>query len=87
MIAALFLLILAAYLGCGLIFAVSFALVGAKRIDPHAAHGSSGFRILIIPGATALWPLLLRRWLSGVHQPPEEYNAHRRASARNHKSR
>ena len=80
MLAALFLLTLGAYLACGLIFAIPFALVGAKKVDRHAQHGSWGFRVLIIPGTMALWPLLLRRWLSGVSEPPEERNAHRRAS-------
>lgn len=77
MIAALFLIV---YLACGLMFAIAFALVGAKKIDPHAARGSWGFRLLIIPGAMALWPLLLKRWVSGAHEPPEECNAHRRAA-------
>lgn len=78
MIAAVFLILLGAYLACGLVFAIPFALVGAKKIDPHATHGSWGFRVLIVPGATAFWPLLLRRWARGVHEPPEERNAHRR---------
>jgi hypothetical protein len=78
MIVATFLILLGTYLACGLLFAIPFALVGAKRIDPHAAHGSWGFRLLIVPGAMALWPLLLRRWADGVQEPPEECNAHRR---------
>jgi hypothetical protein len=53
-------------------------LVGVKKIDPHAAHASWGFRLLIIPGTMAFWPLLLRRWVTGVKEPPEECNAHRR---------
>ncbi len=77
MIAAVFLITLGAYLACGLVFAIPFALIGTKKIDPHATHGSWGFRVLIVPGAIALWPLLLRRWASGVHEPPEECNAHR----------
>ena len=76
--AAIFLIALGAYLACGLLFAIPFALVGVRRIDPHAAHGSWGFRFLIIPGTLALWPLLLKRWASGVNEPPEEHNAHRR---------
>ncbi len=80
MIAAAFLMLLGAYLACGLVFAIPFALAGAKKIDPHATHGSWGFRVLIVPGTMALWPLLLRRWTAGVHEPPEECNAHRRAS-------
>lgn len=78
---AVFLILLGVYLGCGLAFAVPFAFFGVGRIDPHAAHGSWGFRLLIIPGATALWPLLLRRWTRGVKEPPEESNAHRRLAA------
>jgi len=73
----------AAYLACGVIFAIPFVLKGAKRIDPHAAHGSWGFQLLIIPGTMALWPLLLRRWVSGASSAPEEGNAHRRAAATN----
>jgi hypothetical protein len=80
MIAATFLILLAAYLSFGLVFAIPFVLVGVKRIDPHATRGSWGFRMLIVPGTMALWPLLLRRWVSGVRQPPEECNAHRRAA-------
>ena len=80
MIAAAFLTLLGAYLAFGLLFAVPFALVGVKRIDPHARQGSWGFRVLIVPGAMAFWPLLLRRWESGAQQPPEERTAHRLAS-------
>ena len=80
MIAALFLILLGIYLACGLLFAILFLLLGVKKIDPHAAHGSWGFRLLIMPGAMAFWPLLLRRWMKGVHKPPEECNAHRRAA-------
>ncbi len=78
MIANAMLLLLAIYLACGLLFALPFALFGVKAIDPRAAHGSWGFRILIIPGTIALWPWLLRRWLGGVHEPPEECTTHRR---------
>jgi len=80
MIAAIFLIAIGAYLACGLVFAIAFALFGAGKIDPHAAHGSWGFRVLIIPGATAFWPLLLNRWRQGIHEPPEERNAHRLAA-------
>lgn len=82
MIAATFLIALGIYLAWGFIFAIPFVLFGVKRIDPHALHGSWGFRLLIFPGAMALWPLLLRRWRSGVHTPPEEVTAHR-CAARN----
>lgn len=80
MIAAIFLIGLGVYLACGLLFAMPFALNGVKRIDPHAAHGSWGFRLLIIPGTMVFWPLLLKRWARGVAEPPEECNAHRRVA-------
>jgi hypothetical protein len=80
MIAAVFLMLLGAYMVCGLLFAIPFVLVGAGKIDSHARHGRWGFRLLIIPGAMALWPLLARRWLSGAGDPPEECNAHRKAT-------
>src|ERR1041385_4650643 len=69
-----------AYLALGFIFAIPFVLIGAKRIDPHAAHGSWGFRVLIFPGTVFLWPLLAKRWFSGTGEPPEQNDSHRRAA-------
>jgi hypothetical protein len=80
MISASLLLLLGMYLACGLLFAIPFSLHGVRRIDPHATQGSWGFRFLIIPGTMAFWPLLLKRWVTGVHEPREERNAHRRTS-------
>ena len=82
MIAAAFLIAFGIYLACGFVFAIPFVLSGVKRIDPHAAHGSWGFRLLIIPGVMAFWPLLLKRWAGGTKTPPEENNAHRTLAAR-----
>jgi hypothetical protein len=67
------------YLAIGLLFAIPFAVRGVQLIDPAAEDGTVGFRILIVPGAAALWPLLLSRWISGVREPPAEHNAHRDA--------
>src|SRR2546427_7298921 len=82
MIAEALLITMGIYLLCGMAFAIPFVLVGVAKIDPHAAHGSWGFRVLIIPGTMFLWPLLARRWMKGIHEPPEENNPHR-YSARN----
>ena len=67
------------YAGAGLVFGLWFALRGAQRVDPAAADGTWGFRVLIVPGAAALWPLLLVRVARGG-PPPVERNAHRDAA-------
>jgi len=75
--AATFLILLGSYLAMGFVFAVAFVCFGAGRVDPHAKQGTWGFRLLIIPGAAALWPLLLSRWVRGIHEPPEQCDRHR----------
>ena len=76
----IFLLVFGVYALIGFLFAFPFVLTGVKQIDPAAKGGTWGFRILIFPGAAAFWPLLLKRWVSGVKSPPEEHNAHRKAA-------
>ena len=78
--ASMILTLVGGYAGIGLMFALAFAWRGAGRIDPAAADGTRGFRLLIVPGAAALWPYLLVRWLRGA-PPPVERNAHRAASS------
>jgi len=67
------------YLAAGVVFAGPFLLLGAGRIDPDAAGGSWGFRLLVLPGVVVLWPLLLRSWLRGG--PATESNPHREAAS------
>lgn len=52
---------LAAYVACGAIFSVPFLWRWVARLDPLAAHGTLGFRALVFPGVTALWPLFVIR--------------------------
>lgn len=52
-----------AYAGLGLLLAVPMALRGVDRVDPAAAEGTWGFRVLALSGLIALWPLVLARWL------------------------
>jgi hypothetical protein len=52
----------AAYAAAGLVFAIAFAVHGVEVIDPVAKQSGVGFRLLIIPGSIALWPLLMKRW-------------------------
>jgi hypothetical protein len=62
-IARALLIALATYAALGLGFALPFAARGVNRLDAAARTGSAGFRIAIVPGSIAFWPLLLRRWL------------------------
>ena len=52
----------AVYIALGVVFALPFVTLGVGRVDPAAARGTVGFRIIVLPGVVALWPLLLRRW-------------------------
>jgi len=65
------------YLALGFLFALYFAFRGANKIDPGAASGSWGFRLLIIPGTCLFWPLLLSYLMRGFQEPPDEKNNHR----------
>lgn len=67
------------YIACGLTFAPFFVWRGVGRMDPAARTAGLGFRLIILPGVVALWPVLLRRWLAGG-LPPVERNAHRDAA-------
>ncbi len=80
MIAGVLLILSAIYLLCGVAFAFPFVVIGVGKIDPHAAHGTWGFRLLIVPGTILLWPLLALRWFRGFHAPPVERTAHRLAA-------
>ena len=71
--------LLGVYLAVGLLFGIPFVLRGVNRIDPAARESTRSFRLIILPGVIALWPILARRWLSG-RKPPEEGNAHRDAA-------
>ena len=53
---------IAAYLVAGIMFGLAFIWRGAGQLDPAAQEGSLGFKVLILPGCVALWPLLARRW-------------------------
>jgi hypothetical protein len=59
--AAFLLGILALYVAVGLLIAVPFVVSGVTRVQP--APVTVGARILILPGAAALWPFVLSRWL------------------------
>lgn len=65
LIAELSLIFLTAYCSAGALFACYFVTLGMPRVDPLTRHAGIGFRLLILPGAMLLWPLLLLRCLRG----------------------
>jgi hypothetical protein len=72
--------LLGVYLSVGVLFSLFFVVFGAGRIDPSVQQSTRSFRVMIVPGVIALWPLLALRLARGVHQPPTEKNAHREAA-------
>jgi hypothetical protein len=56
-----------AYLSFGLVFGVWFVFKGAEQIDASMHGASWPTRLLLLPGSSALWVVLLRKWLKN-HQ-------------------
>lgn len=66
------------YFVAGIVAAVPIVLFGIARMDPAARGSSRLFRLTILPGVIAFWPLLLRRWLTGQLEPPKENTPHKK---------
>jgi len=71
---------LAVYVGLGLVFAVPFVWLGVQLLDSEAEGSGIGFRLLILPGVAAFWPMFLYRWSERIAEPPTETNPHRLSS-------
>lgn len=54
---------IALYGAIGLAVALAFIAVGLSQVLPHSMTASIGAHILFVPGAAALWPYVLVRWL------------------------
>ncbi|MDX2116424.1 MAG: hypothetical protein SFZ24_12510 [Planctomycetota bacterium] len=52
-----------AYLAIGALIALPLAFRGVNRLDPAARGSGLAFRLVIIPGLAAFWPIVLARWL------------------------
>ena len=61
-VVAILLYAAALYAAIGIVFALAFVAFGVTRVQP--ASVSLGARILLMPGAAALWPYVLKRWLA-----------------------
>ena len=59
---------LAFYATAGIVTGAAFVTIGASRVLPGATL-SCGARLIILPGAAALWPYVLLRWLRGKGPP------------------
>lgn len=66
-----------AYALVGLVFSGFFVSLGLQKLDSEARGSSLGFRLLILPGVSAFWPMFLARWIRGIVEPPIEKNPHR----------
>jgi hypothetical protein len=62
LVAQVILSVVLAYAVCGLAVSVPFVLRGVERVDASARDTSLLFRLLILPGTVALWPLLAAKW-------------------------
>jgi hypothetical protein len=60
-ISLVLLYILAAYVAIGIVVTLGFVVVGVARVQPMPV--TVGARILLLPGAFVLWPLVAARWL------------------------
>ena len=76
-LAKIFVYALETYAGLGVIFSVLFVWIGVQRLDSEAQGSGIGFRLLILPGVTAFWPMFLLRWARRTAEPPVERNPHR----------
>ena len=56
---------LAVYAVMGLVTAVLFVAFGLSRVLDQSTTVTLGARLLLLPGAAALWPYVLARWLMG----------------------
>jgi hypothetical protein len=63
-IAAVIVLTLLLYVICGVLFTIFFQVWGLKKIDEDVPGSTWGFRVIIIPGCIALWPVLMKKWFT-----------------------
>jgi len=68
-VAEWFINLLGVYTGIGLLFAIAFLTVGISQVDPDSKGSGIGFRLIILPGVAALWPVLFTRWVGKGRVP------------------
>ncbi len=65
LVAQTILVVAGVYAAAGVLFAVAFVTRGVGRLDSAAVGAGIGFRLLILPGVAALWPVMLLKWVRG----------------------
>ena len=68
-VGALLLHLFALYALAGICIAIAFVSSGVSRVLPQRTDFTLGARLLLIPGAAALWPYVLARWLQARSRP------------------
>jgi len=61
--AQILILIAGLYAAAGLVFGAVFVTAGVGKVDETARLSGAGFRLIILPGTAALWPVLLAKWI------------------------
>ena len=56
---------LGAYAAAGLVVGIVFVTYGVTRVLAPPRPASIGARLILLPGAIVLWPLVLYRWMRG----------------------
>ena len=69
MIVQIISIIVLIYLLFGVVFVVPFLVKGLTKVDESAHGGTSGFKIIIIPGVIVFWPALLSKWVKVNRKP------------------
>jgi hypothetical protein len=60
---------IAVYAAAGVVTGLAFVLYGVSRVLAEPVPVTPGARILLLPGAVALWPFVLGRWLKAGRSP------------------
>lgn len=68
LVAGIVLISLAIYTACGLAVGIPFVVRGVDRVDSAARGAPVGFRLLILPGVIALWPLMATKWRDAIRR-------------------
>jgi hypothetical protein len=68
--ASIVLLIAGGYAAIGVLVALALVVRGLARIDHAAQNSPWSFRLMILPGLAAVWPLMLVKWRRAVRNHP-----------------